>query len=566
MFRFENSEYLYFLLLIPLFFYLFWLNEKRKRRLMLKMAKAEFVDKLLSAVSHGRVWLKFALAMTALAFMTIALSRPQIGTRLKTNTLSGIEIVLALDVSNSMMAQDVEPTRLDKAKQVVKTLSGKLKENKMALVVFAGNAFLQVPMSADNVSINMFLDAVNTSMVPTQGTSISEALTVSQKSFSSQKGVKRAIVLITDGEDHEGGADEILAELRKSDINTYILGIGSTKGSPVVIGNNYLRDKDGNMVISRLNEQMCKDIAAKANGKYIHIDNTNSAQEHLVDELSAIQRSNFETASYEDYNELFPWFAAVAILFLMTELFVSTRRNLRRKPWKWYFSRKNELRVLLVLLFPAFSLSAVSQSDTKINTHKGNVHFEKMLDSLAVISYKKAIAADSTNYKAHFNLGNTYLRQKNAEKAMEEYQKAATHCNSNLVKKAIYHNMGNIYYFSGQYDKAEEAFKEALRAQPKDDRTRYNLAMAQFMQKKNPQKQNPQSDQSKDKKDGDDKNSQQNQNNQQNQQQKKQDKQSMSKQNTEQMLRAVQMRERQTQEKIKHKQVPASRRYIEKNW
>ena len=197
MFRFENSEYLYFLLLIPLFFYLFWLNEKRKRRLMLKMAKAEFVDKLLSEVSHGRVWLKFALAMTALAFMTIALSRPQIGTRLKTNTLSGIEIVLALDVSNSMMAQDVEPTRLDKAKQVVKTLSGKLKENKMALVVFAGNAFLQVPMSADNVSINMFLDAVNTSMVPTQGTSISEALTVSQKSFSSQKGVKRAIVLIT---------------------------------------------------------------------------------------------------------------------------------------------------------------------------------------------------------------------------------------------------------------------------------------------------------------------------------------------------------------------------------
>lgn len=567
MFRFESPTYLYLLLVIPLVVALFIFNIRRKRRVLQKLGRWENVKPMIGEVSKKKIWTKFSLMLIALTLLIFAIARPQVGTRLKTDVVSGIEVVVAMDVSNSMMAQDVDPTRLDKAKQVVATLCRKLRNDKIALVVFAGNAFLQVPISADNVSIAMFLDAINTGMIPTQGTSITEALSVSNRSFTNQRGVKRAIVLITDGEDHEGGVDEVVSELAKNDVNVFVLGIGDSKGAPLKIGGDYLRSIDGQVVISRLNEQMCKEIANKTKGDYIHVDNSNSGQEQLLTELGKLQTSDLETATYSEYNELFPWLVAIALILLALEVFVTYRKS--QFMYKWRNGTNTHIYnvlivVIAVMLFGNFQ-STMAQTATKIHTHKGNVAFNQKLDSLAIIYFKKAIALDSTNFKAHFNLANTYLRQGKAQDAMREYEKSASLAPTKLIKKAIFHNMGTIYYVSAQYENAINSYKESLRTDPKDNRVRYNLAMAQYMLKKNPQQksQKPDSKQNESDKNNQKKQEQQKNNSQNNNSQSKDN---MSKQNTEQMLRAVQMKERQTQEKLKHKQKNNSNRYLEKNW
>lgn len=571
MFRFANPEFLYLLAAVPLLVLLFWLNRKVGRKRLLRLGKPEYVKRLMGDVSVARVWVKFGLLMAALALVVLMLARPQMGMRMKADTTMGIELVVAMDVSNSMLAEDVEPSRLAKAKQVVGSLCSRLKNDKIALVVFAGNAFLQMPMSADNVSVRMFLDAISTGMIPAQGTSIAEALNISLGSFSAQKDVKRAVVVITDGEDHEGGIEEALAALKKKGVSVYMLGIGSTKGAPIRSGNDYLRDNEGNVVISRLNEDMCRQIARNAHGSYIHIDNSNSAQDQLVDELSHLQRSELASTAYAEYNDLFPWLAVLVLVLLAAEVVMQSRKS-HYFDWLHLFSVKQagKKTAMLVLLLSSSAL-AMAQAPTKVQTHKGNVAFGKQRDSLAVIHYQKAIAHDSTNFKAHYNLGNAYLRQGKAQDALREYEKSAQCVPSRLVRAGLYHNIGVVFQSAGQFDEAIEAYKNSLRAYPLDDRTRYNLALCQHQRKKNPQQQ-PQPQQDKDDKKGQD---QQQQSQQQEQQQQRPDnqqqhepepQQQMSKQNAEQMLRAMQMRERETQDKLKRKAMPAGRRHFEKNW
>lgn len=572
MFRFANPEYLYLLMAVPLLVMLFWLNRRVGHRRLLRLGKPKYVKRLMAEVSETRVWVKFSLLMAALTLIVLMLARPQMGMRMKTDSLMGIEVVVAMDVSNSMMAADVEPTRLSKAKQVVGSLCSRLRNDKVALVVFAGNAFLQMPMSADNVSVRMFLDAISTGMIPTQGTSIAEALNISSSSFSAQKDVKRAVVLITDGEDHEGGVEDALGELKKKGVSVYVLGIGSTKGSPIKMGNDYMRDMDGNVVITRLNEDMCRQIAGTAGGSYIHIDNSNSAQDQLVDELNHLQRSELSSNAYEEHYDLFPWLAIAVLVLLVMEVVLQSRKSHYFDSWHLFSVRQSGGKTMIIA-FVACMASVPSplsaQSPTKVQTHKGNVAYSKKQDSLAVIHYQKALALDSTNFKAHYNLGNTYLRQGKAQDALREYEKSAQCSPSRLVASGIYHNIGVINQTVKDYDKAIDAYKKSLRAYPLDNRTRYNLALCQHQRKKNP---NPQTQpqQNKDNKQGQDKNKQQPpKDNQQQQNQKNQQQQSdqkMSKQNAEQMLRAVQMRERDTQDKLKRKMQQVGRRHLEKNW
>lgn len=574
MFRFENPQYLYFLLLIPVLIGLFWLNRRVGRRRLLRLGKPQYVKRLMADVSPKRVWAKFCLLLGALAFLVLALARPQMGMRLKTEQMDGIEVVVAMDVSNSMMATDVSPTRLEKAKQVVLSLCNRLKNDKIALVVFAGDAFLQMPMSADNVSVSMFLDDINTGMIPTQGTSIAEALNVSLGSFSTQKDVKRAVVVITDGEDHEGGVDEALAALKKKGAQVYVMGIGSTKGSPIRIGRDYLRDENGEIVITRLNEQMCRNIAKSANGAYIHIDNTNSAQDELVDDLNRLQRTNLQSDAYEEYNDLFPWMAVVALILLILEVVVQPRRTHYFDSWHLFTARPHGGKTAVLLIGVMMIVGAGCQSPTrtntpvKVQTNKGNIAFHKNADSLSVIHYKKALALDSVNYKAHYNLGNSYLTQGKAEEAVKEYEKSLQ-CNpTNIIKAAAYHNIGVINQSAQRYDEAIEAYKHSLRAFPRDDRTRYNLALCQRLRKKSPNQNQQQQQQQQNKNNQQDKQQQQQspQQQQSQQQQQQSQREDMSKQNAEQMLRAVQMKERDTQQKLKRKQVPVTRRRLEKNW
>lgn len=575
MFRFEDPQYLYLLLLIPVLLGLFWLNRRVGRKRLLRLGKPQYVKRLMADVSPRRVWVKFCLLLGAVAFLVLALARPQMGMRLKTDQMDGIEVVVAMDVSNSMMATDVSPTRLDKAKQVVLSLCNRLKNDKIALVVFAGDAFLQMPMSADNVSVSMFLDDINTGMISTQGTSIAEALNVSLGSFSTQKDVKRAVVVITDGEDHEGGVDEALAALKKKGAQVYVMGIGSTKGSPIRLGNDYLRDDNGEVVITRLNEQMCQRIAKSADGAYIHIDNSNSAQDELVDDLNRLQRTNLQSDAYEEYNDLFPWMTLVALILLIAEVVVQPRRTHYFDSWHLFAARPHggkmavALAVLMMTMLVGCQRNEVPKTQVKVQTNKGNIAFHKKADSLSVIHYKKALALDSMNYKAHYNLGNSYLTQGKADEAVKEYEKSVSLNPPAIIKAAAYHNIGVINQSAQRYDEAIEAYKQSLRAFPRDDRTRYNLALCQKLRKKAPKQnqQQPQPQQNNQDKQQDKQKQQQSSQQQQSQQnQQNQQRDNMTKQNAEQMLRAVQMKERETQEKLKRNQVPATRRRLEKNW
>lgn len=601
MFRFANPEYLYILIFVPILIVFFIYNRKVGKKQLLKLGKLQFVKQMMPEVSESRVWVKFILLVAALTMLVLAVARPQLGMRMRSERSYGIEVVVALDVSNSMLANDVSPTRMEKAKQIVTSLCNRLVDDKIALVVFAGNAFLQMPMSADNVSVGMFLDNINSGMIPMQGTSIAEALSVSSKSFSQQKDVKRAVVVITDGEDHEGGVDEVLDELKANGIKVFVMGVGSTEGSKLLINGEYMLDSEGNEVVTRLNESMCKEIATKANGTYIHIDDSNAAQDKLVDDLNTLQKTQLESDMYGDYYELFPWIALIALILLAVEIIIQPQRSHYFDSWNLFGNRSsksklqgrkqfgNGAKMSILVLCILFSFASCMHSPTKVMTQKGNNAFDKHQDSLALINYNLATALDSTNSKASFNLGNTYLRLEKPAEATTSFERTSKIAESPIIKARSYHNIGLILQLSQKYDEAIKAYKESLRADPQNDNTRYNLALCQYLKDKiQPQSQQNQQDnknQDKDKqeqnkdqqkqnkdnqnkdKDNQDKDKQKQQDKQDNQKQNSGSKnQDISKENAEQMLRAAQFKERETQDKLHKNQIPITRRQLEKNW
>ena len=279
MFRFEDPTYLYFLLLIPLLALIRFAMVKQQKRRLRKFGDRELLANLMPDVSRWRPRVKFWLLMTALALLIIMWARPQMGTRISQEKRTGIEVIIALDISNSMLAEDVAPSRLERSKMMVENLVDHFTNDKIGLVVFAGNAFVQLPITSDYVSAKMFLNSINPSLIASQGTDIAGALNTAMYSFTQQTGVGKAIIVITDGEDHEGGALEAAHEAHEKGMNVFVLGVGSTQGAPIPIeGNDYLRDNEGNTVISALNENMCRQVAEAGSGAYIHVENDGRAQ------------------------------------------------------------------------------------------------------------------------------------------------------------------------------------------------------------------------------------------------------------------------------------------------
>lgn len=279
-------------------------------------------------VSRFRPLVKFGLLLGALAMVIVMLARPQMGSKIQHEKRNGIEAIICMDVSNSMKAEDVAPSRLDKSKMLVENLVDHFTNDKIGLVVFAGDAFVQLPITSDYVSAKMFLQNIDPSLIETQGTDIGRAITVGMRSFTQQEKVGRAIIVITDGEDHEGGAAEAAAEARKRGINVFILGVGSAKGAPIPTGNGgYMTDATGQTVMSALNEPMCQDIAKAGSGTYIHVDNTSDAQEQLNDELTKLQKGETNSVIYSEYDEQFQAFGILAVLLLVAEICVMEAKN-----------------------------------------------------------------------------------------------------------------------------------------------------------------------------------------------------------------------------------------------
>lgn len=320
MFRFESPAYLWLLWSIPVLAIIRFVCYKLRRKKLLRFCEMSLVSRLMPNVSKIRPSVKFWLSVAALALMIVMLARPQMGSKISHEERNGIETIIAMDISNSMLAEDVVPSRLQKSKMLVENLVDHFTNDKIGLVVFAGDAFVQLPITTDYVSAKMFLQDINPSLIQTQGTDIARAISLSMNSFTQQKGLGKAIILITDGEDHEGGALEAAKEAKKKGINVFILGVGSSNGAPIPLGNgDYMRDNAGNTVMTALNEQMCRDVAKAGSGTYIHVDNTSDAQEKLNDELSRLQKGETDNVVYSEYNEQFQAFALLALILLIIE-------------------------------------------------------------------------------------------------------------------------------------------------------------------------------------------------------------------------------------------------------
>ena len=328
MFRFENPIYLWLLLIIPILIILKIMMWYVQRKKLSRIGNPTLLKELMPDVSRFRPWVKFLLVITALSSLILALARPQFGSKISHEKRNGIEAIIALDISNSMLAQDVQPSRLDKSKLMIENLINSFINDKIGLVVFAGEAYVQLPITSDYVSAKMFLSDITPNLISTQGTDIARAIRVSLSSFTQQKGVGKAIILITDGEDNEGGALEAVKEAKEKGVNVFILGVGDSKGAPIPLGNGeYLKDNHGKTVMTALNENMCKEIAQAGSGTYIHIDNTSLAQEQLNNELSKLQKGDSDAVVYSEYNEQFQIVALFSFILLLIEVCLLERKN-----------------------------------------------------------------------------------------------------------------------------------------------------------------------------------------------------------------------------------------------
>lgn len=328
MFRFENPIYLWLLLIIPILIILKIMMWYVQRKKLSSIGNPTLLKELMPDVSRFRPWVKFLLLITALSSLILTLARPQFGSKISHEKRNGIEAIIALDISNSMLAQDVQPSRLDKSKLMIENLINSFINDKIGLVVFAGEAYVQLPITSDYVSAKMFLSDITPSLISAQGTDIARAIRVSLSSFTQQKDVGKAIILITDGEDNEGGALEAVKEAKEKGVNVFILGVGDSKGAPIPLDNGeYLKDNHGQTVMTALNENMCKEIAQAGSGTYIHIDNTSLAQEQLNNELSKLQKGDSDAVVYSEYNEQFQIVALLSFILLLIEVCLLERKN-----------------------------------------------------------------------------------------------------------------------------------------------------------------------------------------------------------------------------------------------
>ncbi len=328
MLRFEDPIYFWLLLLIPLLALIRLCGIIKRKKKLRKFGDPELLKLLMPDVSRYRPEVKFWLLEGALAMLIVMLARPQMGVKVSNEKRQGIETLIALDISNSMLAEDVSPSRLDKSKMLVENLVDHFTNDKIGLVVFAGDAFVQLPITSDYVSAKMFLQNTHPSLIASQGTDIAQAIRLSMNSFTQDAKTGKAIILITDGEDHQGGAEEAAKAAKAKGIKVFILGIGSTKGAPIPLGGgDYLKDRQGQVVMTAVNEDMCRRVAAAGSGTYIHVDNTSDAEKVLDNEISKMQKGELSSVIYSDYDEQFQAFAIIALILLVAEIVILSRKN-----------------------------------------------------------------------------------------------------------------------------------------------------------------------------------------------------------------------------------------------
>ena len=324
---FAESRYLFLLLLIPIFIIVQTVVLRFRRKRLEKFGDEALVKKLMPSYSRAKVWLRHSLFLLAFFFFVIGISRPQMGAILKEHKTRGAEVMIVLDVSNSMLAEDYSPNRLERAKLAISRMVDKLRDDRIGLVVFAGNSFVQLPITTDYVSAKMFLSSISTESVPIQGTAIGEAISTALRSFSAQSDKSRAIIVITDGENHEDDPVAAASQAAEMGVRVFAIGVGSPEGKMIPFDGDYLRDKEGNPVVTRLDESVLQDVAAAGKGLYVRAGNSEFGLNPIIDEIARMDDEEYNSIVFEEYDELYMYFFAVALFFLVLEMLIGDRRS-----------------------------------------------------------------------------------------------------------------------------------------------------------------------------------------------------------------------------------------------
>lgn len=623
MFRFENQSFLYWLILIVVFTAAYVFLQIRDRRRMERYCEKGLLAKLTATTSRGMQNCKFALLMLALACFIIAAANPQTAGKVEKVKRKGIDIMLCLDVSNSMLATDIQPNRIDACKMAINRFIDKLEGDRVGLVVFAGKSFVQLPITTDYAAAKMFVNQINTQMMPTQGTDISAAMetaaasmlqeTDNEEETDAKSRPSRVILIASDGEDHFPESAQTAAELSREGFVIHTIGIGSTRGVPIPIGNNgkqFKKDQAGNTVITRLNETTLKEIANASNGVYVHATNASMGFETILNEINAMEKSDIEDINFTMYNSYYMYPLAIGFVLLFIEsLLFTTNPKIKQL---LYRARKQYKIGIFLLVIGCFAVSCNRDHTRPSMLQKGNAEFS-VGDSLRAESYfvPDSINPYDTTGQRHFanaleiydstaltemvNCNQTLFNQIDAHYRLNNFDTIPAMADS-LRKMAnepafianVYYNEGNSYMQQKQYGQAIKAYKEVLKRNPDDMDARYNLVYAQKMaqthgdgggggqqnqdqQNKDKQQQNQQGQGDKDQQKQQRQNGQGQQQGQQGQQQGEQQS-AQQRQQKDAMMRqldALQQNERQTQRKINLQRVPNEQRdkqKQEKDW
>ena len=323
---FAQYRFLLLLLLVPLIPLLYALVMRLRTRNIRKFGDVELVKELMPSYSKAKGWLRILLFTLAFALFVIGLARPQIGAKLQEHQAKGAEIMICLDVSNSMLAEDYSPNRLDRAKLAISKIVDRLQGDRIGLIVFAGSSFVQLPITTDYVSAKMFLSSVNTESVPVQGTAIGDAVLTAAKSFSAQSEKSRAIIVITDGENHEDDPISAAEQVAEMGIKLYTIGVGSAEGQPIPKDGSLMKDKDGNIVVTRLDEATLQSMANAGKGAYVRAGNEEFGLNPIIDDINKMEDEEFNSVVFEEYDEQYMYFFAATLLLLVIEMLIGERR------------------------------------------------------------------------------------------------------------------------------------------------------------------------------------------------------------------------------------------------
>jgi Ca-activated chloride channel family protein len=564
-FGFQHTEYLIALAAIPVmlllyFFVLYW-----KKRTIRKIGDANLVKEMIKNHSPQKFALKFVLVLAAFALGAFALANPRSPKGVEQVNRNGIDVMIALDVSKSMLAQDVKPNRLERAKQALGKLIDKLSNDRVGIVVFAGRAYLQMPLTGDHGAAKMYLGSASTDVVPTQGTVISDALKMCYASFNAKEKKYKAVILISDGEDHDEGALKTAAEMAENGIIINTVGIGSPQGSTIIdeLTNQEKKDASGNTVVTRLNEEELRSIAEKGNGSYQLFTNADELVTKLDAQLAGMDQRTVTENSLVNYKYYFPYFLILALLFMVVEIFISERKKAGSRQLAVGRGTQQKATVLTVAVC-MLSLFANAQND-KVFIKKGNEAYEKKEYDNAIRNYQQAATKNPANSTAQYNLGNALYKNNKTDEAVQAYDEALAKTTSKEDRSKSYYNKGVVLQNNKKLPECIEAYKNALKLNPQDEDARLNLQKALQQQKEQQKKENK--DKKEEKKPRDDKKQKEKdkpKDEEKNEQPKPQPS-KLTKQDAEEKLKALLQQEKNLQDKLRKVNTATSAK-PEKDW